>query len=78
MPNFFYSFLQLHLCFGNVLKMCYLHISHDTESISSDHHLRCDGWLNLEFSKRENIWDGLLNYSQEAEQRHVKTHTSGP
>ena len=49
-PNFFYSFMQiflkLHWCFGKVLKMCYLHVSHDTKSISSDHHLRCGGWLN--------------------------------
>ena len=24
----------------------------DTESINFDHHLRCGGWLNFEFSKR--------------------------
>ena len=23
----------------------------------SDHHIRCGGWLNLEFSKRESTWD---------------------
>ena len=28
----------------------------------SDHHLRYGEWLNLEFSKRENIQDGPLNY----------------
>ena len=27
----------------------------------TDHHLRCGGWLNLEFSKRgKTIWDGPL------------------
>ena len=27
----------------------------------TDHHLRCGGWLNFEFSKRgKNIWDGPL------------------
>ena len=26
----------------------------------TDHHLRCGGWLNFEFSKRGNIWDGSL------------------
>ena len=25
----------------------------DTESVNFDHHLRCGGWLNFEFSKRE-------------------------
>ena len=33
-------------------------LSIDTESINFDHHLRCGGWLNFEFSKRENIRDG--------------------
>ena len=28
-------------------------LSNGTESINSDHHLRCGGWLNFEFSKRE-------------------------
>ena len=28
-------------------------LSSDTESINFDHHLRCGGWLNFEFSKRE-------------------------
>ena len=28
-------------------------ISNNTESINVDHHLRCGGWLNFEFSKRE-------------------------
>ena len=28
-------------------------LSLDTESINFDHHLRCGGWLNFEFSKRE-------------------------
>ena len=28
-------------------------LSIDTESINFDHHLRCGGWLNFEFSKRE-------------------------
>ena len=28
-------------------------LSNDTESINIDHHLRCGGWLNFEFSKRE-------------------------
>ena len=27
---------------------------------SFDHHLRCVGWLNFEFSKKENIRDGPL------------------
>ena len=40
----------------------------------SDHHLRCGGLLNLEFSKREIIWDEPFNYLQEADQR----HTYGP
>ena len=26
----------------------------------SDHYLRCGGWSNLEFNKRENIQDGPL------------------
>ena len=28
-------------------------LSSDTESINFDHHLRCGGWLNFEFSERE-------------------------
>ena len=28
-------------------------LSTGTESINFDHHLRCGGWLNFEFSKRE-------------------------
>ena len=40
----------------------------------SDHHLRCGGLLNLEFSKREIIRDEPFNYLQEADQR----HTYGP
>ena len=28
-------------------------LSLDTESINFDHHLRCGGWLNFEFSYRE-------------------------
>ena len=28
-------------------------LSIDTESINFDHHLRCGGWLNFEFSKSE-------------------------
>ena len=31
-----------------------------TESINFDHHLSCGGWLNFEFSYRENIRDGPL------------------
>ena len=34
---------------------CFLFI--DTESINFDHNLWCGGWLNFEFSKRENIRD---------------------
>ena len=32
----------------------------------------------FEFSKGKYIWDGPLNYLQEADQRHAKTNTSGP
>ena len=42
---------------------CGLFLSIYLSSLSrsfSDYHLRCDGWLNLEFSKRENIQDGPL------------------
>ena len=40
---------------------------------SFDHHLRCVGRLNLEFSKREkhSEWNRNVNYLQEAEQRHA-------
>ena len=44
----------------------------------SEYHLRFCGWLNLEFSKRENIWDGPLKLFTRADQRHAKTHTTGP
>ena len=43
----------------------------------SDHHLRCGRWIRIK-QKGKNIWDGPLNYLLEAEQRHAKTHTSGP
>ena len=36
--------------FGTVTT---IFLSIDTESINFDHHLRCVGWLNCEFSKRE-------------------------
>ena len=45
----------------------------------TDHHLRCGGWLNFEFSKRGKTFGmGHYNYLQEAKQRHAKTHTSEP
>ena len=44
----------------------------------SDHHLRCGGWLNLEFSKREKHSGWAIKTLQEVDQRHAKTHTSGP
>ena len=49
-----------------------------TESINFDHYLRCGGWLNFELKKGKNFRDGPLNYLQDAEQRHAKTHTSEP
>ena len=38
------------LVFVLILKFCYLSL---LSRSFSDHHLRCGGWLNLEFSKRE-------------------------
>ena len=37
-----------------------VYLSLYTDSIIFYHHLRCGGWLNLEFSNRENIQDGPL------------------
>ena len=53
-------------------------LSIDTVLINFDNHLRCGGWLKFEFSKRETFGMGHLNYLQEAEQRHAKTHTPEP
>ena len=40
--------------FSKCLLSCsFFFLSIDTESINFDHHLRCGGWLNFEFSKRE-------------------------
>ena len=33
--------------------------------------IRCGGWLTFEFSKRDTIRDGTLNFLHEAEQRHA-------
>ena len=33
--------------------LLFFFLSNDTELINFDLHLRCDGWLNFEFSKRE-------------------------
>ena len=48
----------------------------------TDHHLRCGGWLNFEFSKRGKhlglAIKTIYKLVQEAKQRHAKTHTSEP
>ena len=44
----------------------------------SDHQLRCGGWLNLEFSKREKHLGWAIQTIYKKKSRHAKTHTSGP
>ena len=49
------------------------YLSSFTESIIFDHYLSCGGWLNFQFSKRENIRAGPLNYLHEADQGHASS-----
>ena len=43
-------FRGLHLMSRSERRRTFFFLSIDTESINFDHHLRCDGWLNFEFS----------------------------
>ena len=44
----------------------------------SDHHLRCGGWLNLEFSKGKKHLGWAIKTIYKKQSMQAKTHTSGP